>query len=218
MAIGMGKMLGFEFPENFNYPYIAKSITDFWRRWHMTLAGWFKEYVYIPLGGSRVNIVRQIINIMIVWALTGLWHGANWNFVCWGVYYGILLILEKFIFIPLFKNVPGVVKHIYTLILVVIGMAIFGNTDFSQMGEYIKNLFGSGTNGFADGDFLYFLRSNLVLVILSILCCTPALKRLMERIEKSKPVINIIFCVILLIICISFLVAGTYNPFLYFRF
>ena len=184
----------------------------------MTLSGWFREYVYFPMGGSRVGIPRQILNIMVVWALTGLWHGANWNFVCWGVYYGILLILEKFVLIPLCKNAPGVIKHIYTLVLVVIGMAIFGNTDFHEMGIYIKNLFGSGTVGFAGSDFLYFLKSNLILMILSIFCCTPALKQLLDRISKKLPVINIIFCILLFIVCIAFLVAGSYNPFLYFRF
>lgn len=218
MAIGMGKMLGFEFPENFDYPYLAKSITEFWRKWHMTLSGWFREFVYIPLGGNRRGALRQVLNILIVWALTGLWHGANWNFVIWGLYYGILLIIEKFILIPLCKRLPGAVKHIYTIIIVMIGWTIFSNTDFSVMGIYLKNLFGAGVAGFADSGFLYYLKSNLILIIISVICCAPVIRRLMSRVEKKRPIFNIIFCIVIFIVSIGFLVSGSYNPFLYFRF
>ena len=218
MAIGMGKMLGFNFPENFDYPYLAKNITEFWRKWHMTLSGWFREFVYIPLGGNRVNVGRHILNLLIVWALTGLWHGASWNFVLWGVYYGIILIIEKYVLIPLCKNVPGWIKHIYAMILVIIGWVIFSNTDFSQMGTYLGNMFGSGVSGFVDSDFIYYLRSNLLLIVISIICCSPVIKNLIMRISKKTAVLAVIILVVLFLVSISFLVAGSYNPFLYFRF
>ena len=218
MAIGMGKMLGFNFPENFDYPYLAKNITEFWRKWHMTLSGWFREFVYIPLGGNRVSVARHILNLLIVWALTGLWHGASWNFVIWGLYYGVILIIEKYILIPLCKNIPGVIKHIYAMILVIIGWVIFSNTDFSQMGVYLGNLFGGGVTSFADSDFIYYLRSNLILIVLSIICCAPVIRSLIVKISKKIPALAVVICVILFLVSVSFLVAGTYNPFLYFRF
>ncbi len=218
MAIGLGKMLGFDFMENFEYPYLSVNITEFWRRWHISLGTWFREYVYIPLGGNRVKVGRHILNLLIVWALTGLWHGANWNFVIWGIYYGVILILEKYVLIPLCKNVPRFLKHIYTIFLVIIGWAIFSNTNFGAMGQYIGNLFGGGTNGFADSSFLYYLKSNLILFIVSVFFCSPAFRRVMAKTEKKRPVINIIVCVIIFVLSVAFLVSGSYNPFLYFRF
>ena len=218
MAIGMGKMLGFDFPENFNYPYLAKSITDFWRRWHITLSSWFRDYLYIPLGGNRVAPVRHILNIFIVWMLTGLWHGAGWNFVLWGVYYGIILILEKYVLTPLCKNFPTWIKHIYTIILVMLGWVIFSNTDFACMGTYLSNLFGSGTIGLVDADFWYYLKSNLILIVLSIIACSPAFKNLFIRITQKKAAAALVITIVLLLLCVAFLVFGSYNPFLYFRF
>ena len=218
MAIGLGKMLGFDFPENFDHPYLAASITEFWRKWHMTLSGWFRDYVYIPLGGNRVRAGRHILNIMIVWMLTGLWHGAGWNFVLWGVYYGILLIIEKYILIPLCKGLPSLVKHIYTMLLVTLGWVMFSNTDFTQMAAYFGNLFGAASNGLADSAFLYYLKSNLILLILSVLCCGSAVKKLMSRIKRRSSAAAVIISIVLLLASVAYLVYGSYNPFLYFRF
>jgi len=218
MAIGMGKMLGFNFPENFDFPYLADSITVFWRKWHMTLSGWFRDYVYIPLGGNRVSVFRHIFNIMIVWMLTGLWHGAGWNFVLWGIYYGILLIIEKYILIPLCSRLPGIVKHIYTLFLVNLGWVLFSNTDFNQMTAYLGDMFGAGTGVFADSAFLYLLKSNIILLILSVTACSPVLRRLLARISRKSSAAAAAICILLFLISVSFLVYGSYNPFLYFRF
>ena len=218
MAIGLGKMLGFDFVENFDYPYLSLNITEFWRRWHISLGTWFREYVYIPLGGNRVPVGRHILNLLIVWALTGLWHGASWNFLLWGLYYGVLLILEKYVLIPLFRKVPNFIRHIYTMILVLLGWAIFSNTNFGEMGLYLKNLFGGGVNGFADSAFLYYLKSSLILLILSVFFCAPSFRKVMAYTERKRPVINIVVCVIIFILSVGFLVSGSYNPFLYFRF
>ena len=218
MAIGLGKMLGFDFVENFDYPYLAGSITEFWRRWHISLGTWFREYVYIPLGGNRVPVGRHILNLLIVWALTGLWHGASWNFVIWGLYYGVILILEKYVLHPLCKKLPKAVRHIYTMLLVMFGWAIFSNTDFSEMGSFIRNLFGGGVTGFADSDFLYYLKSNLILLILSVFFCGPAFRKVMSLTERRQPVVNLIICVLIFVVSVAFLVSGSYNPFLYFRF
>ena len=218
MAIGIGKMLGFDFMENFEYPYLAGNITEFWRRWHISLGSWFREYVYIPLGGNRVSVGRHILNLLIVWALTGLWHGANWNFVIWGLYYGVILILEKYVLIPLCRKVPKWIKHIYTMLLVIIGWAIFSNTNFADMGVFLKNLFGGGVNGFIDSGFLYYFKSNLILLILSVFFCAPAFKKVMGYTERKRPVINIVVCILIFILSVGFLVSGSFNPFLYFRF
>ncbi len=218
MAIGLGKMLGFDFAENFDYPYISSTVTEFWSRWHISLATWFREYVYYPLGGNRVGVARHILNLLIVWGLTGLWHGANWNYVIWGLYYGVILILEKYILSPLLKRLPKVVKHIYTLLLVIFGMAIFGNNDFSAMGAYMKNMIGGGVTGFADAAFLYYFKSNLILLLLSVFFCLPVFRKLMAKTEKEKPLINLIFGIAIFILSVGFLVSGSFNPFLYFRF
>ena len=179
MAIGLGRMFGFRFPQNFNYPYIAESITDFWRRWHMTLSGWFREYVYIPLGGNRVSKPRHILNLLIVWVLTGFWHGAAWNFILWGLYYGILLILEKYIFAPLLKKLPKAARHIYTMLLVMFGWVLFSNTDFGSMRTYVGTLFGIGTKGFLDLAFFYYIRNNLIILIMGVLCATPLIRNIL---------------------------------------
>ena len=218
MAIGMGKMLGFTFPENFNFPYISDSITEFWRRWHMTLSGWFREYVYIPLGGNRVSKPRHILNLLIVWVLTGFWHGAAWNFILWGLYYGILLILEKYIFAPLLKKLPKAARHIYTMLLVMFGWVLFSNTDFGSMRTYVGTLFGIGTKGFLDLAFFYYIRNNLIILIMGVLCATPLIRNYIVRCSRKKPEVTSAVLLLLGILSIAFLVYGTYNPFLYFRF
>ncbi|MCF0228441.1 MAG: MBOAT family protein [Parasporobacterium sp.] len=218
MAIGMGKMLGFDFPENFNFPFMADSVTEFWRRWHMTLSGWFKDYVYFPLGGSRVSALKHIRNTLIVWFLTGLWHGASWNFVMWGLYYGVLLIIEKYIVLRVMKRLPSPVQYIYTFVVVILGFVLFGNTDFTEMGKYMANMFGGGASGFIDGAFLYYVKNNLILLILSAVSCSPIFRKLLNKISRKNSYAAIGICLVLFFICVAFLVYGSYNPFLYFRF
>ena len=218
MAIGMGRMLGFTFLENFDYPYLSRSVTEFWRRWHISLSGWFRDYVYIPLGGNRVSAGRHMLNLLTVWLLTGLWHGASWNFVLWGLYYGLLLILEKYATGALLERLPPWAARACTLLLVTLGWVIFSNTDFSAMGRYLGSLFGIGSAGFADAAFLYHLRSNLVLLILSVACCGQGLRKWQVRLSATVPVVGLALNAALLLACVAFLVYGSYNPFLYFRF
>ena len=223
IAIGLGKMLGFNFPENFNYPYMAKSITDFWRRWHMTLSSWFRDYVYIPLGGNKKGVLKQIRNILIVWSLTGLWHGASWNFIVWGLYFGILLILEKFILKKYFSNVPKFIKCIYTLFLVMISFVIFQGDRLSSAFNIIKGLFGLNGELFINNVTLYYLRGYVLFIVLGVIGATNYVKNLVIKISngKGKKIINIlepIYLLILLIIVTMYLIDSSYNPFLYFRF
>ena len=223
IAIGLGKMLGFNFPENFNYPYMAKSITDFWRRWHMTLSSWFRDYVYIPLGGNKKGVLKQIRNILIVWALTGLWHGASWNFIVWGLYFGILLILEKFILKKYFSNVPKFIKGIYTLFLVMISFVIFQGDSLSSAFNIIKGLFGLNGELFINNVTLYYLKGYVLFIVLGVIGSTNYVKNLVIKISngKNKKIINIfepIYLLILLIIVTMYLIDSSYNPFLYFRF
>ena len=223
IAIGLGKMLGFSFPENFNYPYMAKSITDFWRRWHMTLSSWFRDYVYIPLGGNKKGVLKQIRNILIVWSLTGLWHGASWNFIVWGLYFGILLILEKFILKKYFSNVPKFIKGIYTLFLVMISFVIFQGDNLSNAFNIIKGLFGLNGELFINNVTLYYLKGYVLFIVLGVIGSTNYVKNLVIKISngKGKKIINIfdpIYLLILLIIVTMYLIDSSYNPFLYFRF
>ena len=223
IAIGIGKMLGFNFPENFNYPYMAKSITDFWRRWHMTLSSWFRDYVYIPLGGNKKGVLKQIRNILIVWSLTGLWHGASWNFIVWGLYFGILLILEKFILKKYFSNVPKFIKGIYTLFLVMISFVIFQGDNLSNDFNIIKGLFGLNGELFINNVTLYYLKGYVLFIVLGVIGATNYVKNLVIKISngKGKKIINIlepIYLLILLIIVTMYLIDSSYNPFLYFRF
>lgn len=223
IAIGLGKMLGFNFPENFNYPYMAKSITDFWRRWHMTLSSWFRDYVYIPLGGNKKGVLKQIRNILIVWSLTGLWHGASWNFIVWGLYFGILLILEKFILKKYFSNVPKFIKGIYTLLLVMISFVIFQGDNLSNDFNIIKGLFGLNGKLFINNVTLYYLKGYVLFIVLGVISSTNYVKNLVIKISngKGKKIINIlepIYLLILLIIVTMYLIDSSYNPFLYFRF
>ena len=225
MAIGLGKILGFDYLENFDHPYISRSITEFWRRWHMSLSSWFKEYVYIPLGGNRKGLPRQIVNIFIVWALTGLWHGASWNFVLWGVYYGVLLIIEKLFLLKLLDKLPAklvFIKHVYTLFFVILGWVIFNITDFSVLGKYIALMFGAGTVNAAVT--MYYLKSRAFLMIIAAVCSLPLLNKIDGLMDKklmfytTKDMVETFVLLILFIMSVAFLVSGSYNPFLYFRF
>lgn len=222
MAIGLGKMLGFEFNMNFNYPYVSKSITEFWRRWHISLSSWFRDYVYIPLGGNRVSKIKHIRNLLIVWFLTGLWHGAAWNFVAWGLYYGVILIIEKYLLSPVLDRLPDVVCHIYSIVLVVIGWVLFFSSSFGQAADYIRVMFGAGAHGFADRESMYLLTSNLILWLILIFGSTPLVHFRYEHMLRSKKwnttIINSVVYAALFIVCIAYLVTETYNPFLYFRF
>ena len=221
MAIGLGKMLGFEFLENFDYPYLSRSITEYWRRWHISLGTWFREYVYIPLGGNRRGLPRQILNLIIVWGLTGLWHGASWNFLLWGLYYGVILIVEKVWLLKPLQKAPGAVQHLYSLLLIVLGWVIFALTDFSAIGNYFAALFGA--HGGTDSQTMYLLTTNLSLLLVAALACTrwPAqtANDLLARIPAAaQTLLRCLFYTVVLLMCVAFLVGDSYNPFLYFRF
>lgn len=219
MACGLGNMLGFEFLKNFNYPYIAKSITDFWRRWHISLSTWFKEYVYIPLGGNRKGVKRQILNLLIVWGLTGLWHGAAYNFVLWGLYYGLLLILEKFVLKKFLDRLPSFVQHIYTLFIIIIGWGLFYFTDVGQLGEFMVDLFNFG-NGICGDQAFNLIMSNLPMLIIAAVASTPLAAMLYTRFEHTRFmwISETLYCMGVLAVSTASLVNQSYNPFLYFRF
>ena len=220
MAIGLGKMFGFEFLENFNYPYIATSITDFWRRWHISLSSWFRDYVYIPLGGNRVSKLKWIRNIMIVWFLTGLWHGAAWNFIMWGVYFGILLILEKTFLSKYIQKLPKVVNIILTNFIVMISFIIFNGNGINQILENIGGLFGVKNIPLVSTESIYYFKSYLIVIILAIIGATPIFKKIATS-TKLQKIINLLepICLMcILIICTSYIIDGSFNPFLYFRF
>ncbi len=213
MAIGMGKMLGFDFPQNFNFPYISRSITEFWRRWHMTLSGWFREYVYIPLGGNRKGLKRQILNLFIVELLTGIWHGANWNFICWGLYYFVLLAAEK-LFLLRHLEKGRVWPHIYTLFLVVVGWAMFvGNDPGVEFGLLFQKLF-IPSGGVSP---VYFLRNYGVLLVVSMLCCTPLVAKLWDWLRR-RTWTRLATVGLLLVVTTAYVVGNTNSPFLYFNF
>lgn len=219
MACGLGNMMGFEFLKNFNYPYIAKSITDFWRRWHISLSTWFKEYVYIPLGGNRKGVKRQILNLLIVWGLTGLWHGAAYNFVLWGLYYGLLLILEKFVLKKFLDRLPSFVQHIYTLFIIIIGWGLFYFTDVGQLGEFMVDLFNFG-NGICGDQAFNLIMSNLPMLIIAAVASTPLARMLYTRFEHTRFmwIPETLYCMGVLAVSTASLVNQSYNPFLYFRF
>ena len=223
MAIGLGAMFGFTFPENFNYPYESKSITEFWRRWHISLGTWFREYVYIPLGGSRKGMGRQFINIAIVWLLTGLWHGAYWNFVLWGVYYGILLVLEKLLWKRLLVKLPSVIRHMYTMAVVVFGWSLFAWQDMADSKAFIKAMFLQAGAGFANTQTKYLLCSYSVLLIIAVVFSSSMPKRVVTgRLFPERTVrrefAGMVFVAVISAACIAMLVNSSYNPFLYFRF
>ena len=218
MAIGMGKMLGFKFPMNFNYPYISRSVTEFWRRWHMTLGSFFRDYVYIPMGGNRCGKLRHMLNIMVVWSLTGLWHGASWNFVLWGIYYGVLLLIEKYVFSK-WSKVP-VLSNITTMFLVVIGWTLFYFTDMTQLTAFFGHMFGRGC-GLYDITTVSVFFGNIVLLAVLIICSTPLPYKLFNKLISIKGIgmiIEAIVMVCLFVACIATLTGATSNPFLYFRF
>ena len=221
MAIGLGELLGFRFPENFNYPYIAASVTDFWRRWHMTLSRWFRDYVYIPLGGNRKGKGKQLRNILIVWLLTGFWHGAAWNFLCWGLYFAALLILEKLVLLR-FLEKHRIFGHVYLLLAVVFGFVLFDASTLSGAWGCIRGMLGMGGLSAVSAEGVYLLRSNALLLLLAALGATPLPKHiaraLQTRFPRAAAILHPIALCTLLLICTAYLVDGSYNPFLYFRF
>ena len=222
MAIGLGLMMGFHFLENFNYPLIASSVTDFWRRWHISLSQWFRDYVYIPLGGNRVSNIKWIRNIFVVWFLTGFWHGASWNFIIWGLYFGIILVIEKK-FLGKYLDKTKILKYIYTTIIVVVSFLIFSTESLEGIIVSLKNMFGINKIPFTSPETTYYLKNSIVLLLVSIISATPLLKNIINKIQKTnfKTIINImepILYIALLILTTSFLIDESFNPFLYFRF
>lgn len=225
MAIGLGHMFGFRFLENFNYPYISKSITEFWRRWHISLSTWFRDYVYIPLGGNRIGVWKHIRNILVVWMLTGIWHGASWNFVLWGLYYGILLLIEKFVLGKYLKKLPGVFQHIYCMFFVMLGWNLFVFDDMSAGISFARALFGTYGAGFCSRETLYLLYNNAVLMVLLILGSTQLPARagnwICAKLRGKETILTIVknvFYVGIFLLSVAWLVDASYNPFLYFRF
>lgn len=218
MAIGLGKMFGFHFSENFNYPYMAKSITDFWRRWHISLSTWFRDYVYIPLGGNRVSNKRHIFNLFIVWLLTGMWHGANWTFIVWGLFYFILLIMEKKTNIV---QKMGFFSYIYTMFFVIIGWVIFRSDNFSVLKQYLGYMFGIGSNGIVDSMAIDYIKFSGIALVVGIIASFPIGKFIKEKIKINnniKDILEMIFVVIIFILSILVCIRSTYNPFIYFNF
>lgn len=220
MAIGLAKMFGMDFDENFNFPYISKSITEFWRRWHITLSSWFRDYVYIPLGGNRKGFAKQIRNILIVWFLTGAWHGASWNFILWGLYFGVILILEKLIVLKLLDKCGKVFSHIYAITLILMGWVIFAFEDLQKIGAYFGAMFNVGN--FVNNEALYYLRNYGLIAIIGIICSTMIMKKFLNKLDKSNKmvvkIIEVLFYIGILVLCTASLVTDTFNPFLYFRF
>ena len=217
MARGLGRMLGFEFLENFNYPYISKSITEFWRRWHISLSTWFKEYVYIPLGGNRRGIIRQIVNILIVWSLTGFWHGASWNFILWGMYYGIILIIEKTVLLKVLKKAPSVFCHTYSILIIILGWVLFYFEDTNSLTHFFGKLFSTQPS---TSEAITIMLSYLPTLVIGIFASTPIAKSIYEK-YQDKLIIRygkIIVTTVLLLLCVAALASQSYNPFIYFRF
>lgn len=222
MAIGLGKIFGFEFLENFNYPYISKSITEFWRRWHISLGTWFRDYVYIPLGGNRKGFPVQIRNIVIVWLLTGFWHGASWNYVLWGMFYGILLMAEKLFLLRWLKKIPAFISRLYTIFAVLLGWVLFAFEDFGKGFAYLKTMFGGGA-GLINNNVLYQILSYLPLLVVCVVASTPLAKKIYEKLsykagEGALLTIDMVRIAGVMLLSIAYLISGSYNPFLYFRF
>jgi alginate O-acetyltransferase complex protein AlgI len=225
MAIGMGRMLGFRFKENFNYPYVSRSATEFWRRWHISLGSFFREYVYIPLGGNRRLLYR---NLFITWALTGLWHGASWNFVIWGLFWFVFIAVEKIALNSLLKRLPQAVSHIYLLLLMLLGWVIFYYTDLGAAGQFYLTLFGAAGGGLVDTSSGLVLQNNIIFLVIAIICCLPLaryLKNLAATLAKrgktwaiSIFALRHVWLIVLLVFSTAMLVGNSYNPFIYFRF
>ncbi|MCI9474663.1 MAG: MBOAT family protein [Flavonifractor sp.] len=219
MAVGLGRMLGFEFMRNFNYPYISRSVTEFWRRWHISLGTWFREYMYIPLGGNRVSRPRLFFNLLVVWAATGIWHGASWNFLLWGLYFAALLILEKAVLLRVLEKLPRALQHLYAIFLAVVSWAIFAVEDLEHLGVYLKAMFGFAQGGLADGAFRYHLVSYLPVLLIAAVASTPLGVKLWKRLpERPMKLILPVLLLAGLTLSTAYLVDATYNPFLYFRF
>lgn len=227
MAIGLGKMFGFELLENFNYPYISQSITEFWRRWHISLGTWFRDYVYIPLGGNRKGKWRTYFNVFVVWFLTGLWHGASWNFVLWGIYFGIIISIEKAFLMKWLNKLPSMIRHVYTLFLLLIGWGLFAFDNFIQLSEYFKVMFGFKGTSLYNQRTLFYLSSNAMSLIILIIASTPLMSMVYQKLERSlnsnlKWILEVIIMPMIylsiLFISTAYLVDSSYNPFLYFRF
>ena len=221
MAIGLGRMFGFKFPENFRYPYQSVSITDFWRRWHITLSTWFKEYLYIPLGGNRRGLTRQALNLLIVWSLTGFWHGAGWNFVLWGLYYFVILFIEKLFLLKALDKLPKFFRHVYALLLIIIGWVIFASDDVSVLLPFLGSMFGA--NGAIGGMDVYTLLTKAVLLIICCVASTELPKKLFLSAagamnEKAAFTLKSVLTIALLALSMILLIGDSYNPFLYFRF
>ena len=224
MAIGLGKMFGFTFLENFNYPFISKSITEFWRRWHISLSSWFKDYVYIPLGGSRKGTLKLVRNILIVWFLTGIWHGAAYNFILWGLFIGVFLVIEKLWLSKYISKLPKFLRNIYVLFIIMISFIMFNAGSINEAFFNIKGLFGLNKEVFINNYTIYYLKSYLIVLIIAIFGSTPLLKNIVEKLRKNKTINNLInvlepiFLIILLLLVTAYLIDSSYNPFLYFRF
>ncbi len=222
MAIGLAKMMGFKFDANFNYPYLSESITEFWRRWHISLGGWFREYVYIPLGGNRCSAGRQVLNLLVVWLLTGIWHGAAWNFVFWGLYHGAIVLLEKFALKNITNHIPRVIRIAVTVLLAFVGWVFFFSPNLTSAFGYIGQMFGTSGIGVVDSTALYYLRGNLVLLILAVLCCGPLpndlWKVLCYRKSKAVSAVTMGLMAALFMICVAGIVGATNTTFLYFNF
>ncbi len=225
MAIGLGKILGFDFVENFNYPYISKSITEFWRRWHISLGSWFRDYVYIPLGGNRVPKMRWLFNILVVWMLTGFWHGASWNFIFWGLLYAAFLVIEK-LWLAAYLDKSRILRHIYVLLIVILGFVLFNATDMAEALQYIGAMFGADSLPLISSEFIYYLGSYGLILLLAIVGSTPLPKLAVEALTraggdktaKTIDILEIVFMTVLLLLITAYLVDGSFNPFLYFRF
>ena len=224
MAIGLGKMFGFTFLENFNYPFISKSITEFWRRWHISLSSWFKDYVYIPLGGSRKGTLKLVRNILIVWFLTGIWHGAAYNFIIWGLFIGVFLVIEKLWLSKYISKLPKFLRNIYVLFIIMISFIMFNAESINEAFFNIKGLFGLNKEVFINNYTIYYLKSYLIVLIIAIFGATPLFKNIVEKLRKNKTINNLInilepiFLIILLLLVTAYLIDSSYNPFLYFRF
>ena len=218
MAIGLGRIFGFRFCENFNYPYLSKSVTEFWRRWHMSLGSWFRDYVYIPMGGNRVPKWRWIVNIFTVWMLTGFWHGAAWNFILWGLLFGAVLLLEKLV--PAIGKLPDAVKHLYVMLIIVLSFVLFNGDSLSQVGADFAGLFGFAGLPAVNDVTLYYLRSYGLLFVAGFVGATPVVKNGALRVEKTKAgaVLEVLLLAVVLLVCTAYLVDGSFSPFLYFRF
>lgn len=224
MAIGMGRIFGFTYKENFNYPYISKSASEFWHRWHISLGSFFRDYVYIPLGGNRRGRARTALNLAIVWALTGLWHGASWNFVIWGLYYGVLIILEKLVLADFREKLPGAAQHIAALFLIVVGWTVFYYTDMGCLGKHLGAMFGIGAAGLSDPVTMAVIRKYTVLPLIAAIASLPILPRLKawlgkhEKLEGAADIVSLVCLTALMLLSMIFIVGQSYNPFIYFRF